>query len=486
MGFAGQYALSGIFLLISILLFAVLSKMSQQLVELIHQVDQTLEYKNQFEDLNRKILEKSSALTEKIAESNIQSRITQAMISTMDLSKVLAVILEAVMKIARHDRAVLFLLNDSGSSLDAKQSVGFSSGKVVNFHLPMNAQGNPFYQTMQEARPVIIGEAEKYRSELYALADEHDEFPGELIANPLIAKDKVVGLIVVDHLKTKRKFEEEDLRNLLAYTQLAGMAVLNARLFQTEQNFHKELSVEVEKARNALLDAQELLIQSERLAALGEMAAVVAHEVKNPLASIRACAQSIDKSIQKGEKFDIKYLNYIHKEIDRLDNIVRSILMYSRPAKPKLLPFDLNIVVDETLDFMKKEIQAEKINLEKIFEPHSIKVNIDPEHTRQVLMNLVNNSIHFLKDKKIKNLIVKTAVVNTTAVLSVEDTGGGIDPKIVNKIFEPFFTTKTQGTGLGLAICYKIVKAENAEINLHNNPGKGIRLDIVFPLIKQS
>lgn len=482
----GGYKPAAVFVVLIGIMHFMLAKLRTRWMQLNREHEEVEKIKSRLDDTHHKLNEKSHMLSEKIAESNIRRRITQAMISTMELSRILGIILEAVVKTLSHERATLLLLDEDERNLQVKQVVGLSVSKLDGLKVECSDEDNPFMRSMKEARPLIIRNAHQYKYMVPFLTGKNGEFPHEIVISPLIAKDKVVGLVLVDHLQTKRPFQEEDLRNLLSYTQQAGMAVLNARLYQTEKHFNEELSKEVEKARKKLLDAQAKLIQSERLAALGEMAAVVAHEVKNPMASIKACAQTIEQSIKRGTRFDQKYLYYIMKEVDRLDKIVRSILTFSKPSVPRLVLFDLNILIEETLDFMHEEFSNEGVKIKKSLRSDLPRIMIDPEQTKQVLINLLGNSLFFLKNKKQKIITVVTVLSNTCVRLSVEDTGGGIDPKIVHKIFEPFFTTKTQGTGLGLAICHKIVESQKGTIEVHNRPGIGTRMDILFPEINNN
>ncbi|MBD3271435.1 MAG: GAF domain-containing protein [Elusimicrobia bacterium] len=474
-------------LLGALLLIGVNQYRLMQQAELIERkLESAEEYRYQINEFENKLNEKSTVLAEKIAESNIQRRITHAMTSTMELDRILKIILESVIKILHHDRAVLLLLDEKKKSLVCAQSVNISIDRSQPPVLALNKAISPIITAIREARPLIISDVSQYRNELPFLVDEQADIPDQCVIIPLVAKERVVGIVIVDHMKTKRPFEEEDLRDLISYTQQAGITVLNARLYQTEKKFHIALKEEVDKARKELLDAQEQLIQTERLAALGEMAAVVAHEVKNPMASIRACAQTIEKSISGGKMFNQKYLHYINTEIDRLDTIVKSILAYSRPPDPRLLPFNLNILVSETIDFMNKEFQKEKIKIQIQQDKKIPQVMIDPEQTKQVLINILDNSIHFLKKRDEKSIRITTTTHSRGALLSIEDTGGGIEPNTIHKIFDPFFTTKTQGTGLGLAICRKLMDAQKGCISIHNRPNVGIRVDMEFKEAKKT
>ena len=296
-----------------------------------------------------------------------------------------------------------------------------------------------------------------------------------------VSKDKVIGLVLVDNTKSQREIEERDIRNLTTFTNQAGLAIDNARLFEMEKNFVEELKRQVDIAKRELEQTQAQLIQSERLSALGEMAAVVAHEVRNPMASIRASAQRISKKIAN-EDPNKKYTRYIIEESDRLERVVKNILLFSGDSTPQSVDTDMNKLLEDVLYFLQPEIESSQVQLVKMFDESISMLKIDPALIRQVLLNVIQNGLHFMVNRERRDLKVATMQDGTNIIVEISDTGPGIPEENIRKIFDPFFTTKPSGTGLGLAISNRIIEAHKGRIEVQSVLNYGSTFKIILPL----
>jgi signal transduction histidine kinase len=227
--------------------------------------------------------------------------------------------------------------------------------------------------------------------------------------------------------------------------------------------------------------------ERDRLAALGEMAAGLAHEIRNPLGAIKGAAQCLDPQRMPGEEGE--FLEVIVEEVNRLNGVVTAFLDYARPLKQSFGPTDINEVVTRTLKLIQNEI-PENVELQLELSESLNKVEADAEQLKQVLINLVQNAIHAI-GHSLGKIIIRTLRPERfsdfrgvdTVELQVTDTGPGIPLDQQLHIFVPFFTTKQKGTGLGLAICQRIVKNHGGTITVQSRVGEGATFLIRLPAL---
>jgi len=216
----------------------------------------------------------------------------------------------------------------------------------------------------------------------------------------------------------------------------------------------------------------------ERLSALGEMAATVAHETKNPLNSIRLAASYLKKNFP-GEILS-EFLTIIEQEVARLNELTTGFLGYSKPAPLALKPCDINAIVRSTADLVRQEATDRNIELVVLMDDHAPPVGCDSSQLKQALLNLLVNAMD--ASTAGDTITVTTESTSGRMRISVQDTGTGIPQNEIDKIFKPFYTTKTRGAGLGLAIVERIVKEHQGEIRVENSALKGALFTIDLPV----
>ncbi len=340
---------------------------------------------------------------------------------------------------------------------------------------PLEATPPRFRQALAGGRPTVVP------TSIVTAIDSrfHELLPQtSTVIIPLTGQDKNPGLL----LATADHFSEEDLNYITLFTDAAGLAIDNTRLY-----------LSLKSSLDDLNQAQIRLNQSEKLIALGEMAASIAHEIKNPLVSIGGFARRLHKKIPEDTR-EKNYSRIITKEIDRLEGIVNNVLALSRPETGNFTPTDLNQLARETRDLFIRELKDSNIEFTMLLAPDLEPVECDGNQIKQVLVNLINNSIQALNElppERSRCIHLRTASYceiegrRKYALIEVEDNGGGIPDKIIHDIFNPFFTTKHSGTGLGLPICYRIMLNHGGDIHFHNRVGTGVRMVITLP-VKQS
>jgi len=238
-----------------------------------------------------------------------------------------------------------------------------------------------------------------------------------------------------------------------------------------------------------------LMKERDRLALLGQMAAGLAHEIRNPLGAIKGAAQLLAEPSPDGREEDPtsrEFLGIILEEVERLDRVVGSVLDLARSSSGANLPVDVNAVVLRTVQVMSSERANRDADIETNLGEELPRAPIDPEQLRQVLMNLVHNAIQAMKGRGRVTLTTRARLGRGTrsgggadesafVEIAVADNGPGMSQKILENLFLPFFTTKDRGTGLGLAISQRIVEGAGGRIEVRSYEGKGSTFAVILP-----
>ncbi|OGW34883.1 MAG: hypothetical protein A2010_19040 [Nitrospirae bacterium GWD2_57_9] len=285
---------------------------------------------------------------------------------------------------------------------------------------------------------------------------------------PLIAKDRVIGVILVDNLFNQRPVTDSDLRFLTMFANQAALAIENAIIHSNLEMLNKDMRA-----------MHEQLVQSEKMAALGAMMAEITHEIRNPLVSIGGFTRRLAKKLQGSE--DKKYIDIILSEVSRLEGIIHDNLSYIKEAAPQLADGDLNHVAGDILALYEDELAQRRIKLEQALSPSLPAIPFDAPQMKQALINIVKNAMEAMENGGI--LTIRTYLLPETneAVFEIGDSGPGISAKTMQNMFNPYYTTKPRGTGLGLPISNRIVKAHKGRIEIKNKSTGGACFTIKLP-----
>jgi signal transduction histidine kinase len=292
-------------------------------------------------------------------------------------------------------------------------------------------------------------------------------------------EDECIGLLFVADDRVRDAFTPEEVALFETVAAQIAVVVSNSRVYSRMK-------------------------ERDRLAALGSMAAGLAHEVKNPLGAIKGAAQLLEEvgATTPDDPAAREFVGIILEEVNRLDRVVGSFLDYARPHAGNPIPLDLNAAVRRTVQILSSQLTDDAVDVKLDLAEPLPRTSIDPEKFRQVLMNLIQNAIQAIDGEG--HITVSTSLRrsfrgrislegSTTASrrsgtdeaelveVSVRDTGPGISPKVLRNLFVPFFTTKTEGTGLGLAISQSIVQNAGGTIEVQSQPGAGTTFTIVLP-----
>jgi two-component system NtrC family sensor kinase len=272
---------------------------------------------------------------------------------------------------------------------------------------------------------------------------------------------------------------------------------LELQVKEHTQNLEKA-NAELENALKNLKEAQAQLIQAEKMAGIGQLAAGVAHELNNPLGGILGyCQFALEKITKKplkeltGEDISTysQYLKDIEQQSKRCKAIIQSLLKFSRASvKEDFEPIDINSILKETFTFVNHQMEKHKVKLEEVLSPSLPRISGNTSQLQQVFTNLILNAVQAMPDGGRLTVLDKLSEDKESLEISFTDTGEGISKENLSKIFEPFFTTKKvgQGTGLGLSVSYGIVKEHGGEIQVESTVGQGSTLTVILPLRKES
>ena len=339
-----------------------------------------------------------------------------------------------------------------------------------------------------------------------------------IVKDSLFSQQKSMQVLMLNFDENQRQQQitaaQERLWNQIrTYALLAalGIFLLIAFILFRNNRLQKKAKGQIETAYGELKSTQAQLIQSEKMASLGELTAGIAHEIQNPLNFVNNFSEvnnellvEMKDELNKGNPEGAKSIAddiigneqkiLIHGK--RADAIVKGMLQHSRESKGQKEPTDLNALADEYLRLSFQGLRAKdksfNATLETEFDPAIGKINIIPQDIGRVLLNLYNNAFYAVSEKKAKHgegyeptVSVSTKRIDRKIEISVKDDGNGILQKVLDKIFQPFFTTKPtgQGTGLGLSLAYDIIKAHGGEIKVQTKEGEGAEFTIQLPLV---
>jgi two-component system, NtrC family, sensor histidine kinase HydH len=250
---------------------------------------------------------------------------------------------------------------------------------------------------------------------------------------------------------------------------------------QQRQRFEKA-SEELAKAYQELRNTVDLLVRSARLKSLGELAATIAHEIRNPLNSIKGSIEIVSEEIAPNSPRR-EFILIMEKEVERLNNLVEDFLKFAKPRPPEKVATNVNEIIDSVVKFLSPQAKKRNVKLDIQLASELPSIPLDPEQIRQVLLNLILNAIQSMPEGG--NVELSSSIAKDYLEISIRDYGTGISSDNQQKIFEPFFTTKTDGSGLGLFVAYQLVKQHNGEIEVANTSENGSLFVIKLSLDQQ-
>src|SRR5450759_2281833 len=464
---------------------------------------------------NARLFEEVQARTRELSQSVEELRalgeVSQAVNSTLDLETVLTTIVGRAVQLSRTDAGAIYVFDEERKEFRLHATHGMSEAMIAAItdrHIGLG-DANIGAATAQR-KPIQVPDI---RNEPTSPVNEIILREGyrSILIIPLLRPDHIVGALVVRR-KTPGEFPQSTIELLQTFADQSVVAIQNARLCESVEARTRELA----KSLKDLRTAQDRLVQTEKLASLGQLTAGIAHEIKNPLNFVNnfsgVSAELIDElqDVLKGISINHKARTEINELTDtlrgnldkvvqhgkRADAIVKNMLLHSRQGSGEHRPVDINAIVEESLNLAYHGARAEKqgfnITLESSFYPTAGKVEVLPQEITRVLLNLISNGFYAATKRKAEanggdyepTLAATTKNLGDSVEIRIRDNGTGIPPEVKEKMFTPFFTTKPvgEGTGLGLSLSYDIIVKQHAgSIEVDTQPGEFTECRIVLP-----
>jgi two-component system, NtrC family, sensor kinase len=464
---------------------------------------------------NVRLFDEVQARTDDLRESLQQRTATADVLkvisrSTFDLKTVLQTLVESATRLCDVDKATITRQKD-GVFFRA-EAYGFSD-EFMDYARTVPVvpdRGSAIGRALLEKVPVHIHDVEADADFTFTEGKRLGGFR-TILGVPMLREGVPVGVITMTRSEP-RPFTDKQIELATTFADQAAIAIENVRLFDEVQERTQELSKSLEELRTA----QDRLVQTEKLASLGQLTAGIAHEIKNPLNFVNnfsaLSVELVDEldDVLKPATLDNKTraetdelthmlkgnLEKVMQHGKRADLIVKNMLLHSREGSTERRSINLNRLVEESLNLAYHGARAEnqdfKINLEQSLDSTVGKVDLFPQEITRVLINLISNGFYAATRRKAESklngyepiLAAATRNLGDRVEIRIRDNGGGIPPEVKEKIFNPFFTTKPpgQGTGLGLSLSYDIVvKQHSGSIEVDTQPGEFTEFKVILP-----
>jgi signal transduction histidine kinase/CheY-like chemotaxis protein len=406
---------------------------------------------------------------ERLRHTETLLAVSQDASSTLELTEILRRTTRAMVRALDADTGGAWLMSEDGSRFVP----------IVGYHVPKELLGALESASLKSLDP-RVSDWRRVDGPVYASHSQEDPRFTHPIARlvphksvlilPMRWKGMTIGGFAIAWLREHHRFTSEELRLAEGISLQAAVASENSRLYEGVKQQMAELK-----------RTQAQLIQSTKLAAIGELAANIAHEINNPLTSVLGFASYLAEQVPPGRPMR-EELDLIQEEAGRARDIVRDLLHFSRQREFIPQISDLNVVLEQTLGMVRRQGALDSIRLEEIYASGLAPVEIDVPRIKQVFLNLINNAVYVMKDRG-GSLTIRSSASGDMVQVEVIDTGTGIAPEHLDRIFEPFFTTKPEvsGTGLGLSVSLGIVQSHGGTIEVKSEVGQGSTFTVKLP-----
>ncbi len=449
-----------------------------------------------------------------VYQQRILQQITQAMLGIVELPRLLHAILTGLTAGGAaglgFNRAILLLIDEEEQMLRAEMAVGPESAEqagqiwadIAQRHytledfladydsLPPPSE-RPLHNLVQQLvfpmdeTDILPMSAIAARQTVHVKPTDSDQRTAqklcqlmgseEFVVAPLVVKDKAIGAIIACNAITGQPISEPDVQLLTGLANHAALAIDSAHTYEELRRRVEEL----DSAYRQLEAAQQEVVRAEKLSTIGQVTAVVAHEIRNPLTTIGGFARAISRHPDNAQRIK-RDADIIIEEVQRLEAILQNLLDFTQPAKPDLVLHDVKPLIENIGEIVRQDAEAYDVVVHIDIPAGLPEIYLDENQLHQVILNLTRNSLEAMLDGG--ELYIGAQRSDDGIEIRITDTGEGIPEEHINQIFDTFFTTKRTGTGLGLTLTQGIVREHGGELHVHSQPGEGSTFVITFPI----
>jgi len=427
-------------------------------------------------------------LNKRLEELESLFKVTATVNSRLHLSSILDTITQTVIDCLKADQSSLLLIDETKRELRCEAAYGVGCERTHNKKVSLG-EGVAGYVAIKGKPLLLNSEVDSSRFKNFVKKDVDIT---SALCVPLKVEGKVIGVLNVNRIERKERFDENDLKLLSIFADNAAMAIEKSNLYQRLQS-HLEA-----------LEQQADLIQAGKMAAMGTLGAGIAHQLNQPLSGIKGFTQAILMETDKKSPF-YKDLKTIEEQANYMRDVINNLARFARRSESKKEPIDMNLPIEAALGLLSEQLRLHGIRLIKDFDPQLPYVNADFNQMQQVFVNLITNAREAMDEmppdtKKELTIITRSTTNHRQAIgqtkegtmqdqefveILFADSGPGIPNEIKDRIYDPFFTTKgPKNTGLGLYLNYRIIEDHKGSIEIKSEPGKGTTFKIILPAIK--
>jgi len=428
-----------------------------------------------YEEVNRLNLE----LNYKIKQLTAIHETGKAILSVLNLEQLLTVIMSILSNVCRINRGVIMLVNEDEGTLEYIHGIGFGGEvpeMIKNYKVSLNRLSNILVRVANTGRPEYVPEVKSstLRKENIMLTLSK---PTSVYVIPLITRSKVIGVFATDAVGEKG-VPKETRETLDIFSSQIAIAIENAKLYSKLQKQMAELK-----------RSQALLSRSEKFSFLGNLAARLAHEIKNPMTAIGTFIQMMPQKFDD-EEFRKNFHNLAMEETSRINNLITELLDLVKKRESNFELNNLHELIDKMILLVSPQSNAKNIEVSRRFDPNIGRVWMDSEKMKEVVLNLLSNAVEFTPvGGKIEFVTTHCVEKGKPATICIEirDNGPGIPQSMIDNVFDPYFTTKHKssmhnGTGLGLFIAYQNMQDHNGNIEAKSKVNEGSVFTLTLPV----
>jgi signal transduction histidine kinase len=430
--------------------------------------------KRKYEEVNRLNLE----LNYKIKQLLAVQETGKAILSVLDLDQLLTVIMNLLSNVCKINRALIMLVNEDEGYLEYIHGVGFDSEvpeEIKDYKVSLDHVSNLLVRVTNTGQSEYVPEVKSSSLRKENIMLKHGK-PTSVYVVPLITRSKVIGVIATDAVDGDG-VPKETRETLEIFAPQIAIAIENARLYTRLQEQMEELR-----------RSHALLSRAEKFSFLGNLAARLAHEIKNPMTAIGTFIQMLPRKFDD-EEFRKDFYKIAMEETTRVNNLITELLDLVNTRESHFELNDLHGLINKMIFLISPQCKGKKIEIVSNFDSSIGKLRIDSEKMKQVILNILSNAVDFTPEGERIEILTSNSFMNgrrKSIRIEIKDNGIGIPQSVINKIFDPYFTTKHKsdmhnGTGLGLSIAHQNIQDHQGTIEVKSEVNKGTTFIINLP-----